>query len=318
MLKVIVLSCNNPIFIKLQYDLLKKFLKNDFEFIIFNDGKDWPDITNFGDVTMRKQIVEMCNKLGIKCINLENKHHRNISAPSVRHSGNLKVILNYMIKNKDEYFLLDSDMFLVDDLNIDRYRGKWFAFSIQDRKMRKADSNLTYFWANSFYIDTNSAKYLEKLHFEPGFYEGVNTDSGGASYSWLRLFEKSFPSMHDVRISDKQLCTKNFYFIKYLNSGSWNETQFPKKIDKCVLKFIQDDPRPKCSSKFIFGSAGGRMLPNSGTNKLGFRCEIFDKKFLHIGGMTHWENQGGRNYKKEYYSILKQNLIKCINVIKKK
>ena len=58
------------------------------------------------------------------------------------------------------------------------------------------------------------------------------------------------------------------------------------------------------------------MLPNGGTGKLGFRCEIFDKKFLHIGGMTHWENQGGRNYNKEYYSTLKQNLIKCINVIK--
>ena len=86
MIKIIVLSCNNPIFIKLQYDLLNKFLKNDFEMILFNDGKDWADVTNFGDSTMRQQIVEMCIKLGIKCINLENNHHRNISQASIQNT----------------------------------------------------------------------------------------------------------------------------------------------------------------------------------------------------------------------------------------
>jgi hypothetical protein len=119
--------------------------------------------------------------------------------------------------------------------------------------------------------------------------------------------------MQEIRSSSKQLCTEKFYFIKYLNSGSWNETEFPKNINKCVLKFIQEDQRPRCSSKFIFGSAGGRMLLNGGTNKLGFRCEIFDKSFLHIGAMGHWENAGGRDYKKNLYTIIIDKWKDCVN-----
>lgn len=46
-MKVISIITNNPIFIELQYKSLKKYLHTDYEYIVFNDGKDWPDSTNF-------------------------------------------------------------------------------------------------------------------------------------------------------------------------------------------------------------------------------------------------------------------------------
>ena len=48
-MKVISIITNNPIFVELQYKSLKKYLHIDYEYIVFNDGKYWPDSTNFGN-----------------------------------------------------------------------------------------------------------------------------------------------------------------------------------------------------------------------------------------------------------------------------
>ena len=71
-MKIITCVVNNPIFIEIQYKLLKKYIKGgDFEFIVFNDAKGFPDYTNSGDATIKRQIQEMCNNLGVKCINID-------------------------------------------------------------------------------------------------------------------------------------------------------------------------------------------------------------------------------------------------------
>ena len=55
-MKVVTAVVNNPLFIELQYYSLKKYIPCDFEYIVFNDAKDFPDFTNNGDVAMRKKI----------------------------------------------------------------------------------------------------------------------------------------------------------------------------------------------------------------------------------------------------------------------
>ena len=115
MFRVVTNVCNNPIIIELQYLLLKKFLKTEFEFIVFNDAKDWPDKTNSDDPTMRQQIIDICEKWSIQCINVENKYQqsRNIRnyGMSQRHADCLLRIYDMMKKEKGEYLLMDSDMF---------------------------------------------------------------------------------------------------------------------------------------------------------------------------------------------------------------
>ena len=69
-MKVITCVVNNPIFIEIQYKTLKKYLKNDYEYIVFNDAKPYPDLTNGDDANIRKEIEELCKKLDIKCINI--------------------------------------------------------------------------------------------------------------------------------------------------------------------------------------------------------------------------------------------------------
>jgi len=50
----IITSAVNPFFIELQYLSFKKFMKNEYEFIVFNDAKEYPDFTNGGDLTFKK------------------------------------------------------------------------------------------------------------------------------------------------------------------------------------------------------------------------------------------------------------------------
>ena len=51
--------CNNPEFIKLQKDTLGKFIQDDYEYIVLNDGLT-PELV--------KEISEICETNGIECI----------------------------------------------------------------------------------------------------------------------------------------------------------------------------------------------------------------------------------------------------------
>jgi hypothetical protein len=298
MFRVVTNVCNNPIFIELQYLLLKKFLKTEFEFIVFNDAKDWPDKTNSDDPTMRQQIIDICEKWSIQCINVENKYQqsRNIRkyGMSQRHADCLLRIYDMMKKEKGEYLLMDSDMFLVSELDIEKYRKWEIAFVIQDRKMRIPTSKLTYIWPGLVYYNTNKLENQQILFQRCAAYtyEDCKCDTGGASYKWLRKYHDFYPTMQEVRTSEKQLCTDKFYFIKYLNSGSWIDREFPENLNPCILDFVKSDPRQMVQSKHIYGSAGGWMLPGGGTGKAGYRTEIFDNTFLHIGAMCNWADRG--------------------------
>jgi hypothetical protein len=134
-MKIISIVANNPIFIELQYKTLNKFVTIDYEYIIFNDGKDWPDITNFENVSEGKDgIIKKCDELNITCINIPNKHNQFNNSASQRHADSLRFVFNYMINHPDEYLMLDSDMFIIDhfDININTYRKYSCACVLQE------------------------------------------------------------------------------------------------------------------------------------------------------------------------------------------
>ena len=56
------------------------------------------------------------------CIEIENESHRKNKSFSIRHADSLKVVLEYMKENLDEYLIIDGDMFMIDHLDINKYR----------------------------------------------------------------------------------------------------------------------------------------------------------------------------------------------------
>ena len=83
-MKIITVVVNNIDFIEIQYYTLKKYFQGEYEFIVFNDAKDFPDYTNYNDITIKSNIENKCRELNIKCINIPNEHHKSIIDASVR------------------------------------------------------------------------------------------------------------------------------------------------------------------------------------------------------------------------------------------
>ena len=266
-MKIVTAVVNNPTFIEIQYNTLKKFFKGDYEFIVFNDAKSFPDFTNGGNTTIKNSIEMLCNKLEITCINIPNEQHKNNKKASIRTADSMTFILNYQKQNPDKYLLLDSDMFLIDYFDINKYSQYDCAIVLQSRN----DFKINYFWNGIYYFDMTKMKNLDLLNWSccPG------CDTGGMTQEWLQkqMKDKPIPNTDEIRWKNKLFHTNNIYFIKHLWSCSWDITELPTNIIETspIIDFIKNDPR-------------------NSNNK--FFCEIYDNVFLHYRAGGNWLNEG--------------------------
>jgi hypothetical protein len=270
-MKIITSVVNNPIFIEIQYYTLQKYFQGNYEFIVFNDAKDFPDFTNGNDITIKQQIIDICKQLNIQCINIPNEHHKYILYSSTRVSDAMNYILEYQKENPDKYLLLDSDMFLVDYLDINKYSNYACAILLQ----RRFDGQLNYFWNGIYYFDFHKMKNVELLNWD--ICNG--SDTGGMTKEWLKiqLGETPTPNTDDIRWADtnKTFHTNDIYFIRHLWSCTWNIQELPINLQKHgkLIDFIKNDVRnPPESDKFF--------------------CEIYDNVFLHYRAGGNWREEG--------------------------
>ena len=273
-MKIVTAVVNNPAFIEIQYHTLKKYLRwngggeEGYEFIVFNDAKAFPDFTNDGDITIRSQIEETCKVLGIKCIAVENDHHRTVTKASIRCADSMNAILRYQLEQPpDKYLLLDSDMFLIAELDINKYSAYACAVVLQNRPY------LNYIWSGIYYFDFNKLKNVELLNWN----EGYGGDVGGMMRDWFlkQTADSIIPISNDLRwaAKDKTFHQDDIYFIRHLWSCSWNENELPENLKTQVdlLQFLKEDVR----------NVDGK-----------FYCEIYDNVFLHYRAGGNWNKEG--------------------------
>jgi len=265
-MKVITAVVNNPIFIEIQYHTLKKFLNCDYEFIVFNDSKDFPDYSNGGDINIKNQIETLCKTLDIICINIPNDNHIVNQDAAIRCADSMNFILNYQKNNPDEYLLLDSDMFLIDNFDMNEYKKYDCAVVLQSRNNLK----INYIWNGIYYFNFNKMKNINKLNWNcsPG------CDVGGMMQEWLSLETDSLPDTNLLRYSEKneKFTNNNIYFIRHLWSCTWDEYELPDNLknNQDIINFLKDDIR-NVNGKFF--------------------CEIYDNKFLHYRAGGNWERK---------------------------
>jgi hypothetical protein len=218
-MKIITPATNNVDFIKLQHASFIKYVKIPYEFIVFNDGKDFPDWTNYGDSTMQLKIENVCNELKISCINVPNSHHRTEQRAGKRHIDTVTFMTKYMFDNPDIYFQIDSDMFFVGNFDFSRFERYDCAVVQQN------NSNFNYVWPNLFYFNIPRLQFKEHIDWDGT----VGADTGGKMAKWLELY-KEIPDL--------------IYFIKHLPSCTWKETELPNDLatDK-LLQFLKNDVR---------------------------------------------------------------------------
>ena len=265
-MKIITAVVNNPIFIEIQYYTLQKYIQNKYEFIVFNDAKDFPDFTNNNDITIKRQIQDICSKLNITCINIPNKHHKQNMCPVGRCADSMNYILEYQKKYPDEYLLLDSDMFLIDYFDVNKYQNYACAIVLQSRNENK----INYFWNGIYYFDMIKMKNKEFLNWNCCTY----CDVGGMMQDWLKK------QMENILIpnTDENRVTNDIYFIKHLSSCSWDINELPKNLhdNLKLIDFFKKDIR-NVNNKFF--------------------CEIYDNVFLHYRAGGNWRQEGLKLHK---------------------
>jgi len=287
-MKIITIAVNNPLFIEIQYKTFKKYMKNNYEFIVFNDAKEFPDFTNDGNIFLKKEIENKCNELNIKCINLNNNNHININCASTRTSISMNEVHKYLLSNPDKYIIIDSDLFLIDNFNIEKYQNYKSAIVLQERIYN--NNLIRYLWNGLVYLDMTIENNYNILDWNIIY--GI-TDTGGHTTNWLMSQIKEnekIPGIQEIRLNNENIYnTSNIYFIKHLWSLSWDENEIPENIKdkKELLSFIKNDIRNK-------------------NNK--YYCEIYDNCFLHYRNGGNWLNEGLKFHnelsKKLYNSLL--------------
>lgn len=268
-MKVLTPVVNNPHFIEIQYWTLKKYMKCPYEFIVFNDAKDFSDFTNNGDITIKEQIETICAKLGIPCINIPNAHHRDLKDAAIRCAQSYNYILNYQRQNPDIYLVLDSDMFLIDDFDPEtHYRDYDCAVVIQRHEILSWD----YFWNGIFYFNMLKMNNQELLDWNI-YDDKYKTDVGGMMNAWIKKQTTNVPRGDIIRWNDTPFHCDGIYYMRHLWSCSWNESELPANLvgRADLLKFLKINPRNK-DGKFF--------------------CEIYDKKFLHYRAGGNWLGEG--------------------------
>lgn len=244
-MKIITSVVNNPAFIELQYKSFAKYVTCDYEFMVFNDAKPFPDDTNGGDSGIRQAIIDTCDKLNIKYVNIDNFRHQYMKDAAIRCADSCNVMLEFQKKNTDDYLLIDSDMFLVDYFDPQKdFNDCASAVVLQKRE------NLEYIWNGLGYFNMSRIGDTKtKMNWE--LISGL-TDVGGKMHEWLTI-NKSTPGF--------------FHHIDHKPSLTWSMSDIPDilKSNLKLMDFLETDPRNKdgkffseiYANKFLHYRAGG-------------------------------------------------------------
>ena len=113
---LIITHCfNRPDFIEWQYKSFKQFLRDTYQYVVFNDAQD---------TAYEHQINELCNLLRVRCIRVPQTDRgkpraSSLSVSSWRHSQAIAYSMHELGFNHDGLvMLIDSDMFLIKNFSV--------------------------------------------------------------------------------------------------------------------------------------------------------------------------------------------------------
>lgn len=264
---VFTYSYNRPDFIEIQYKTLKKFLLDEYEFIVFNDASD---------PHLEKEINETCSKLEIKCIRIPQIIHslpylprmrgEDLNYPTVRNVNVVQYSLNKMgFAHTDIVMLLDSDLFLVKPFSAREFLHGYCLGGAQT-----GNGHVSFLWHALAILDMKSMPNKESLTFNCGRVDGHPIDGGGHSYFYIKNNPDAKVRFMNHSLSESFLCelcnTTNQplcnHNTKELINQNFNELQ---------IQFLQK----------------------------AHRVEFFhDNTFLHYKSGTNWNNKSS-----EYHLI---------------
>lgn len=162
-------------FIKLQFESLKQFCKDEFELIIMNNGSSNERIS---------QIESEAKSLNLMHHFIENPNH---SDPTIACAYPINQTLNKFIKKEKNAILsiiMDSDMFMIQPFSFINFIED---YEISAVKQKRGD-NVKYIWNGIVIINHKTIQHLDELDFGYQIINGQHTDVGGNTHFFFQKY----------------------------------------------------------------------------------------------------------------------------------
>ncbi len=266
-------SYNRADFIEIQHKTFKKFLKDDYEFVVFNDASNR---------AKNRQIHRKCETLGIRCIDIPQEIHNrpylyrvpgeDYNHPSVRNSNVVQYSLDhYGFQHDGIVALFDSDLFLVKNFSIKEFmKDSALAGAAQSRSRNGKTAD--YLWIGLAFLDMSKMPDKRSISFNCGKVNGINVDAGGHTYWYLH----NHPKVH----------------VRYFNMLIWPFIRCPSCEQADVYPCLHSDEELKkhgCDIHQINFIHSGPMY-----------CEFFQKAhFYHYRAGSNWDYKSSEFHKQK-------------------
>jgi hypothetical protein len=267
---VFTYSYNRPDFIEIHYNTFKKFLKDEYEFVAFNDATD---------PAMYRQIRQTCQSLGITCIDIPQEIHV-WNNPSSRNGAVVDYSLRVLgYQHKGFVALLDSDLFLVKEFSIKEFMqdsplGGLYQARAKDKEL------IDYLWVGIVFLDMANLPDSDTIQFSPTNVRGTQLDTGGLTHHYLAAHRK-------VPVT---------YFNQFYNRVAFELMQAP--CEKCA-----NTGQTPCEHAIQRAKDYGKFDDNqikyiiaSGPNDAEF---YIDSHFIHYRGGTNWDGQSDAHHRRK-------------------
>jgi len=180
---IITHNYNRPDFIKIQHDTFKKFLLDDYEYIVFNDATDH---------VLKRKIDNVCSRLNIRCIPVtqegRTQPNTNIDMSKyvfwagLRHAEAISYSLETIgFDYPGVVMMIDSDMFLSKIFSVEKYmKGYDIAGLSQIRGYAH------FLWAGLIFFRMDTLPNKHSMQFKGGVAGDVPCDTGGSLHYYLQ------------------------------------------------------------------------------------------------------------------------------------
>lgn len=177
--KVLIMTYvyNRPDFIELHDKTFKAFLKDDYEYVVFNDAPDYG---------MQRNIEQTCEKLGIRCFRTPPEMHAGRPFPGQRHIDGIHYSLNQIGFDHDGLvMIIDADMFLIKPFSAIEF-SKDYDLMGQEQSRENGTHKVTYMSPLVVFMNMKTLPNKKTISFEGGPVEGLLCDVGGYIYYYLK------------------------------------------------------------------------------------------------------------------------------------
>ncbi len=188
--KVLIISHHHaqPFFVEIQAKTFKKFIRDEYEFVIFNDGKT-PEIA--------EEIDRLCKENNIRCIRIDQSLHdrpymtrfpgEDYNHPCVRCANVVQYSLDVLgFDYGGPVVVMDSDMFPVKPISFREYLQDYDLVGVpQSRPCGSEKAVVHYIWNGLVMFNMPNLPERSSMNFNCGLVEGYSVDVGGHMHYYL-------------------------------------------------------------------------------------------------------------------------------------